>query len=52
MYLACLNQWTGLLDWTTRLDYWTGLLDWPLNQQKSLFSVNLYHILFLANNKK
>ena len=21
-------QWTGLLDWTTGLDYWTGLLDW------------------------
>ena len=20
-------QWTGLLDWTTGLDYWTGLLD-------------------------
>ena len=22
------NHWTGLLDWTTGLDYWTGLLDW------------------------
>ena len=22
------NRWTGLLDWTTGLDYWTGLLDW------------------------
>ena len=21
-------HWTGLLDWTTGLDYWTGLLDW------------------------
>ena len=20
-------HWTGLLDWTTGLDYWTGLLD-------------------------
>ena len=20
-------NWTGLLDWTTGLDYWTGLLD-------------------------
>ena len=23
-----LDYWTGLLDWTTGLDYWTGLLDW------------------------
>ena len=23
-----LDYWTGLLDWTTELDYWTGLLDW------------------------
>ena len=22
------NRWTGLLDWTTGLDYWIGLLDW------------------------
>ena len=22
------TAWTGLLDWTTGLDYWTGLLDW------------------------
>ena len=21
-------HWTGLLDWTTGLDYWTGILDW------------------------
>jgi len=21
-------HWTGLLEWTTGLDYWTGLLDW------------------------
>ena len=25
---AVIIQWTGLLDWTTGLDYWTGLLDW------------------------
>ena len=24
---VCIH-WTGLLDWTTGLDYWTGLLDW------------------------
>ena len=21
-------HWTGLLDWTTGLEYWTGILDW------------------------
>ena len=26
--VAVTIQWTGLLDWTTGLDYWTGLLDW------------------------
>ena len=26
--LGVTNHWTGLLDWTTGLDYWTGLLDW------------------------
>ena len=25
---GCPIHWTGLLDWTTGLDYWTGLLDW------------------------
>ena len=25
--MAVTIQWTGLLDWTTGLDYWTGLLD-------------------------
>ena len=24
---VCIH-WTGLLDWTTGLDYWTELLDW------------------------
>ena len=22
------NQWTGLLEWTTGMDYWNGLLEW------------------------
>ena len=26
--MAVWNQWIGLLDWTTGLDYWTGKLDW------------------------
>ena len=33
------NCWTGLLDWTTGLDYWTGLLDSHLT--KSHFPVQL-----------
>ena len=27
--MAVSVHWTGLLDWTTGLDYWTGLLDLP-----------------------
>ena len=22
------NQWTGLVDWTSGLDWWTGPVDW------------------------
>jgi len=25
---AVWNQWTGILDWNTGLEYWTGILDW------------------------
>jgi len=32
---AVYNRWTGLLDWTTGLDYWTGLLDSPKFHERS-----------------
>ena len=25
---AVYNHWTGLVDWTSELDWWTGLVDW------------------------
>ena len=27
---AVSNRWTGLLEWTTGMDYWNGLLEWTL----------------------
>ena len=32
---AVYNDWTGLLDWTTGMDYWNGLLGWPFSHYKS-----------------
>jgi len=26
--MAVWNRWTGLMDWTTGLEYWTGILEW------------------------
>jgi len=51
--MAVSIRWTGLLDWTTGLDYWTGLLDSRIKLVPDIFTVDpdiriQYPIILLA----
>ena len=54
-----LEEWTGRVDWTTGLDYWTGLLDWntglenwTLFRVKNKFNMSIFIIVINIMQQK
>ena len=44
---AVTNHWTGLVQWTTGMDYWNGLLEWTIgiDYWTDLFAFSLTYCL-------